>query len=176
MGFSICTKQPLWILFLAYSSFDNYCISFNMCCFMNFMLNYLNWAASSKFGTYRLCEQLRFRSACASAQSRQNLCCSLIQAVSQEEPSDRKPDPGWVCAVKICHDGMLEDTNSLDAPQFAVKKPLVWLLSTTTLKCSADDDVKNWRQNVKETLQAIVTVWSVAGTDQLPRNSPSQRQ
>ena len=24
---------------------------------------------------------------------------------------------GWVCAVKICHDKMLEDTNSLDAPQ-----------------------------------------------------------
>ena len=32
-------------------------------------------------------------SACASAQSRQNLRCSLIQVVSQEEPSDRKPDP-----------------------------------------------------------------------------------
>ena len=30
---------------------------------------------------------------CASAQSRQNLRCSLIQAVNQEEPSDRKPDP-----------------------------------------------------------------------------------
>ena len=29
----------------------------------------------------------------ASAQSRQNLRYSLIQAVSQEEPSDRKPDP-----------------------------------------------------------------------------------
>ena len=28
-----------------------------------------------------------------SAQSRQNLRCSLIQAVSQKEPSDRKPDP-----------------------------------------------------------------------------------
>ena len=27
------------------------------------------------------------------AVSRQNLRCSLIQAVSQEEPSDRKPDP-----------------------------------------------------------------------------------
>ena len=27
------------------------------------------------------------------AQSRQNLRCSLIQTVSQEEPSDRKPDP-----------------------------------------------------------------------------------
>ena len=51
------------------------------------------WTASSEFGTYRLCEQRMFRRACASAQSRQNLRCSLIQAVSQEEPSDRKPDP-----------------------------------------------------------------------------------
>ena len=51
------------------------------------------WTASSEFGTYRLCEERRFRRACASAQSRQNLRCSLIQAVSQEEPSDRKPDP-----------------------------------------------------------------------------------
>ena len=50
------------------------------------------WTASSEFGTYRLCEQQRFRRACASAQSRQNLRCSLIQAVSQEEPSDRKTD------------------------------------------------------------------------------------
>ena len=50
-------------------------------------------AESSESGTYRLCEQRRFRRACASAQSRQNLRCSLIQAVSQEEPSDRKPDP-----------------------------------------------------------------------------------
>ena len=60
---------------------------------------FLIWTASSKFGTYRLCEQRRFRRACASAQSaqsaqsRQNLHCSLIQAVNQEEPSDRKPDP-----------------------------------------------------------------------------------
>ena len=51
------------------------------------------WAASSEFGTYRLCEQRRFRRACASAQSRQNLRSSLIQAVSPEEPSNRKPDP-----------------------------------------------------------------------------------
>ena len=53
----------------------------------------INWTASSEFGTYCLCEQRRFRRACASAQSRQNLRCSLIQAVSQEEPSYRKPDP-----------------------------------------------------------------------------------
>ena len=51
------------------------------------------WTASSEFGTYRLCEQRRFRRACASAQSRMNLRCSLIQVVNQEEPSDRKPDP-----------------------------------------------------------------------------------
>ena len=50
-------------------------------------------AASSEFGTYRICEQRRFRRACASAVSRQNLRCSLIQAMGQEEPSDRKPDP-----------------------------------------------------------------------------------
>ena len=56
------------------------------------VLTYM-WTASNEFGTYRLCEQRRFRRACASAQSRQNLRCSLIQAVSQEEPSDRKPDP-----------------------------------------------------------------------------------
>ena len=53
----------------------------------------LIWTASSEFGTYSLCEQRRFRRACAFAQSRQNLRCSLIQAVSQEEPSDKKPDP-----------------------------------------------------------------------------------
>ena len=51
------------------------------------------WIVSSEFGTYRLCEQRRFRWACASAQSLQNLHCWLIQAVSQDEPSDRKPDP-----------------------------------------------------------------------------------
>ena len=57
------------------------------------VLKFEIWTASSEFGTYRLCEQRRFRRACASAQSRQSLRCSLIQAVSQEEPSDRKPDP-----------------------------------------------------------------------------------
>ena len=55
--------------------------------------SFIIWAAPSEFGTYRLCVQRRFRRACASAQSRQNLRCSLIQAVNQEEPSDRKPDP-----------------------------------------------------------------------------------
>ena len=66
------------------------------CHFVGFVVRRLlitTWTASSEFGTNRLCEQRRFRRACASAQSRQNLRCSLIQAVSQAEPSDRKPDP-----------------------------------------------------------------------------------
>ena len=29
---------------------------------------------------------------------------------------------GWACAVKICHDGMLEDTNSLDGAQMSIWK------------------------------------------------------
>ena len=29
---------------------------------------------------------------------------------------------GWACAVKICHDGMLEDTKSLDAAHTAYVK------------------------------------------------------
>ena len=28
------------------------------------------------------------------------------------------PLNGWACAIKVCHDGMLEDTNSLDAVPF----------------------------------------------------------
>ena len=29
------------------------------------------------------------------------------------------PLNGWACAVEICHDGMLEDTNSLDGAQMS---------------------------------------------------------
>ena len=31
------------------------------------------------------------------------------------------PMNGWACAVKICHDGMLEDTNSLDAARLSLQ-------------------------------------------------------
>ena len=31
------------------------------------------------------------------------------------------PLNGWACAVKICHDGMLEDTNSLDGAHFMIR-------------------------------------------------------
>ena len=32
------------------------------------------------------------------------------------------PLNGWACAVKLCHDGMLEDTNSLDGAQMTEDK------------------------------------------------------
>ena len=82
-----CAIGIIWNLYDLYI-----CISQISCHNLN-ELAFIIWAASSEFGTYRLCEQRRFRRACASAQSRQNLRCSLIQAVSQEEPSDKKPDP-----------------------------------------------------------------------------------
>ena len=83
------------------------------------------WAAPSEFGTYRLCEQRRFRRACASAQSRQNLRCSLIQAVSQEEPSDRKPDPWpfWMAGHARLKSVMMECSKT----QIRLTRP-IWLL------------------------------------------------
>ena len=32
---------------------------------------------------------------------------------------------GWACAVEICHDGMLEDTNSLDGAHIEVQMQLL---------------------------------------------------
>ena len=42
------------------------------------------------------------------------------------------PLNGWACAVKICHDGMLEDTNSLDGAQMqdSIAKQMVLLQNT----------------------------------------------
>ena len=34
------------------------------------------------------------------------------------------PLNGWVCAIKICHDGMLEDTNSLGGAQIIENFPI----------------------------------------------------
>ena len=37
------------------------------------------------------------------------------------------PLNGWACAVRTCHDGMLEDTNSLDGAQLSV---ILWNMCT----------------------------------------------
>ena len=39
------------------------------------------------------------------------------------------PLNGWACAVKVCHDGMLEDTNSLDSAHFITCRTVAMNLS-----------------------------------------------
>ena len=44
---------------------------------------------------------------------------------------------GWACAVKICHDGMLEDTNSLDGAHIISYKQMIFdslIVSVTIYK------------------------------------------
>ena len=42
---------------------------------------------------------------------------SESRGTSRQKARSLAPLNGWACAVKICHDGMLEDTNLLGAPQ-----------------------------------------------------------
>ena len=99
----------------------------------------VKWTVSSEFGTYHLCEQRRFRRACASSQSRQNLRCSLIQALSQEEPSDRKPDawPLWMAGHAQLKFVMTECSKTqirLTELIWCVVSPLFWLTVVLVLK------------------------------------------
>ena len=54
----------------------------------------------------------------------------LANASSQSRGTFRQkarslaPLNGWACAVKICHDGILEDTNSLDGAQIRTTESL----------------------------------------------------
>ena len=44
------------------------------------------------------------------------------------------PLNGWACAVKICHDGMLEDTNSLDGAHIQIAC-VSWVVSYVYGRC-----------------------------------------
>ena len=44
------------------------------------------------------------------------------------------PLNGWACAVKICHDGMLEDTNSLDGAHMSFWNFGIMLTSRTIMR------------------------------------------
>ena len=46
------------------------------------------------------------------------------RGIFRQKPISLAPLNVWACAVKICHDGMLEDTNSLDGAQMCQ----MWLL------------------------------------------------
>ena len=45
----------------------------------------------------------------------------IAYASSEGSGEPAHPMNGWACAVKICHDGMLEDTNSLDAARLSLQ-------------------------------------------------------
>ena len=80
--------------------------------------NSFNWTASSEFGTYRLCEQRRLRIRAGSPEPSQLAhTSSESKGTFRQKSRSLAPLNGWACAVKICHDGMLEDTNSLDGAQ-----------------------------------------------------------
>ena len=59
------------------------------------------------------------------------------------------PLNGWACAVKICHDRMLEDTNSLDASHFTGGVQIVYIFTveicvfhdkTNKMTCAPSED------------------------------------
>ena len=57
--------------------------------------------------------------------------CSESRGTFRQKARSPAPLNGWACAVKICHDGMLEDTKSLDAAH--------WLaFSQICLGCTVD--------------------------------------
>ena len=47
------------------------------------------------------------------------------RGIFRQKARSLAPLNGWTCAVKICHDGMLEDTNSLDGAQILF---VFWLI------------------------------------------------
>ena len=67
------------------------------------------WTASSEFGAYRLCIRAVSPEPPPLAHT-----SSESRGTFRQKARSLSPLNVWACAVKICHDGMLEDTNSLD--------------------------------------------------------------
>ena len=66
------------------------------------------------------------------------------------------PLNGWACAVKICNDGMLEDTNSLDGAHI-----LYWLfLETNFSLCSIHLDLIIWALS-SEFVSSSIPSWQI---------------
>ena len=67
----------------------------------------------------------------------------------------------WACPVKICHDGMLEDTNSLDAPHMETDGKRMFTVrqmeSRIEVRCMTENiignhDGKHYRKSWRKTL------------------------
>ena len=72
------------------------------------------------------------------------------------------PLNGWACAVEICHDGMLEDTNSLDA---------VLLTSTNSCCKAATKRVRCKNKSVWRIMMHLKAITSIS----YPSNSYFQK-
>ena len=80
------------------------------------------WTASSEFGTYRI-------RAVSPEPPLLAHTSSESRGTFKQKARSLAPLNGWACAVKICHDGMLEDTNSLVAPHIiAIQQKCLILL------------------------------------------------
>ena len=76
------------------------------------------------------------------------------------------PLNGWACAVKICHDGMLEDTNSLDGAHLIVC--LFNEQSLTRYCCLFSVSYLNLIQRKKESRDKAMVVYVEGLEDRLP--------
>ena len=66
------------------------------------------------------------------------------------------PLNGWTCAVEICHDGMLEDTYSLDGAQIINPR---CLCLNTSLTCVSHIKRWGWYNLILFLVTAIPLVW-----------------
>ena len=79
-------------------------------------IEYIIWTASSEFGTYapmraaKVQASLRIR-AVSPEPSLLAHTSSESRGTFRQKARSLAPLNDWACAVKICHDGLLEDTN-----------------------------------------------------------------
>ena len=100
----------------------------------------LQWTTSSDFGTYRLCEQRRFRRVCAVSPEPPLLAhtSSESRGTFRQKARSLAPLNGWACAVKICHGVILEDTNLLDRAHNDLECFEKNYTTDSSLKCSTN--------------------------------------
>ena len=73
----------------------------------------------------------------------------------RQKARSQAPLNGWACAVKICHDGMLEDINSLDGAQIIYLQIIFFKPVYSSLFISnVSPSQPCWKQNVKAYLLA----------------------
>ena len=78
------------------------------------------------------------------------------------------PLNGWACAVKICHDGMLEDTNSLDGAHMVIE----WIQYMLTVRLvSPTFDLKKKKKKMKRK-KRIQDYESISYIIRVSRNYP----